>query len=205
MTNNDKKYLVPVEMDREYAAKIGINPNEIKRIRLYGKMTDVHFVEVDDEKTYYELMRPIWRSNKECERERRCEIPNENGKLIKCTGNCSTCDRVPDGGHASYEEMEEQYGFGASTESGVHKCANENLYTPSPEDIIADTILLEELWKRVSELSDESQTIVKMFSEGASERKIAEAVGLSKTALNYKKNKILKNLKNILSDYRPNN
>lgn len=117
---------------------------------------------------------------------------------MKMSAMIHTADRVPDGGHASYEEMEEQYGFGASTESGVHKYANENLYTPSPEDIIADSILLEMLWKRVSELSNESQTIVKMFSEGASERKIAEAVGLSKTALNYKKNIILKNLKNNL-------
>ena len=34
MSKNEKKYLVPIEMDKDYAAKIGIPANEIKTIML---------------------------------------------------------------------------------------------------------------------------------------------------------------------------
>lgn len=202
MTNNEKKYLVPVEMDKEYAVKAGIDPNELRWIRLEGRLTEVYFVEVEDEEMYHQLMRPIWQSDKEYERNRRCMVPNGNGKLIRCTGNCSSCARTPNCYPSSYEEMEELHGYGAVTESGVHKNACENMYTSSPEDIVSDAMLLEMLWERVAELSEEQQTIIKMFSNGASDSEIAAVVGMSKSGLNYKKNQILKNLKNILSDFR---
>lgn len=32
MTTKEKKYRVPIEMDKAYAAQIGINPNEIRCI-----------------------------------------------------------------------------------------------------------------------------------------------------------------------------
>lgn len=34
MTINDKKYRVPIEMDKEYAAQVGIDPSEITYIML---------------------------------------------------------------------------------------------------------------------------------------------------------------------------
>ncbi len=202
MTNIEKKYLVPVEMDREYAVKSGISPEELRWIRLEGRLTQVYFVEVKDEEMYHQLMRPIWQTDKELERSRRCMVPNGKGKLIRCTGNCGSCDRTPDCYPSSYEEMEEQNGFGAVTAGGVHRCACENMYTSSPEDIVSDAMLLEMLWERVSELTEENQAIIKMFSNGASDSEIAAAVGMSKSGLNYRKNQLLKNLKNILSDFR---
>ena len=49
MTNNEKKYRFPIEMDKEYAAQIGIDPSEITYIVLAGKRTPVYFVEIEDE------------------------------------------------------------------------------------------------------------------------------------------------------------
>ena len=46
MTNNDKRYRVPIEMDKEYAAQVGIDPSEITFIILEGKRTSVYFVEI---------------------------------------------------------------------------------------------------------------------------------------------------------------
>ena len=114
------------------------------------------------------------------------------------------CDRKPSGGSLSYDEMEEQYGYGCVTDSGAYKQVNESLYEASAADVDSDAMLLEMLWERVAELTEENQIIVKMFSEGASDQEIADAVGMSRTGLNYRKNQILKNLKNIFSDFRQN-
>lgn len=56
MATNDKKYRVPIEMDKEYAEQVGIDPREITYIMLEGKRTPVYFVEVDNEQLYLELM-----------------------------------------------------------------------------------------------------------------------------------------------------
>lgn len=203
MTNNEKKYLVPVEMDKEYAVKVGINPNEIKCIMLEGKLTEVYFVEVDNEEVYHQLMRPIWNSNKTYERERRCMIPNGKGSLVMCKGNCGSCNCTSNNYHSSYEEMEEQYGIGAVTESGVHKHACGNMYTSGLEEIVDDMLILEMLRECISELTEENQTIINMFCDGASENEIAESMGVRRSLVRYRKNQILKNLKNIISDFEP--
>ena len=56
MTIQDKKFRVPIEMDREYAAQVGIDPSEITYIMLEGKRTPVYFVEIEDEMLYRELI-----------------------------------------------------------------------------------------------------------------------------------------------------
>ena len=61
MTTNDKKYRVPIEMDKEYAEQIGIDSSEITYIMLEGKYAPVYFVEIENEQLYHELMRPIWK------------------------------------------------------------------------------------------------------------------------------------------------
>ena len=82
MTNQEKKYRVPIEMDKEYAAQIGIDPNEIHCIMLGDKLTSVYYVEIEDELLYHELMRPIWQEEKALQRSKKCAVSNENGKLI---------------------------------------------------------------------------------------------------------------------------
>lgn len=49
MSINVKKYRVPIEMDKTYAAQIGICPNEIRCIMLGGKFTSVYYVEIENE------------------------------------------------------------------------------------------------------------------------------------------------------------
>ena len=81
MTINDKKYRIPIEMDKEYAAQVGIDPSEITTIMLEGKRTAVYFVEIEDEHLYYELMRPIWN-------RKHCELTMHNGvDIIQNSGS----------------------------------------------------------------------------------------------------------------------
>ena len=200
MTNQEKKYRVPIEMDKEYAAQIGIDPNEIHYIMLGGKPTSVYFVEIADEQLYRELMRPIWREEKELERSKKCAVSNEKGKLIRCDGNCAVCPHDKSGTPISIDAMEETGGF-CSTQDGVHRQQDSATYTESTEDIVMDAMLLEALWHHIGELSKENQTIITMFSEGASEREIAEAIGMSQKGVNKRKKAIFEVLKNNLQDF----
>jgi hypothetical protein len=120
MTTKEKKYRVPIEMDKAYAAQIGIHPNEIHCIMLGGKLTSVYYVEIEDELLYHELMRPIWQEEKALQRSKKCAVSNENGKLIRCNDNCSACPHTKSGTPISIDAMEETGGF-RSTQDGVHR------------------------------------------------------------------------------------
>lgn len=200
MTIKDKKYRVPIEMDKEYAEQFGIDPGEITSIMLEGKFTPVYFVEVDNEQLYLELMRPIWKEEKALQRSRKCAVSNENGKLVRCNGDCSICPRAKSGTLISLEAMKETGGF-RSIQDGVHRQQDSATYTASTADIVEDVMLLEALWEHIGTLSQENQTIVRMFSEGASEREIAEAIGMSQKGVNKRKKAIFETLRNNLKDF----
>lgn len=200
MSISVKKYRVPIEMDKAYAAQIGIDPNEIHWIMLSGKLTSVYYVEIADEQLYHELMRPIWQEEKALQRSKKCAVSNENGKLIRCNDNCSACPHTKSGKPISIDAMEETGGF-RSTQDGVHRQQDSATYVPSTEDIVMDAMLLEALWHHIGELSEENQTIITMFSEGASEREIAEAICMSQKGVNKRKKAIFEVLKNNLQDF----
>ena len=199
MATNDKKYRVPIEMDKEYAEQVGIDPREITYIMLEGKRTPVYFVEVDNEQLYLELMRPIWREEKVLQRSRKCAVSNENGKLVRCCGDCSVCPRAKSGTPISLEALRETGGF-RSRQDGVHRQQDSATYAKSTAEIVENAMLLEALWEHIGTLSQENQTIVTMFSEGASEREIAEAIGMSQKGVNKRKKVIFGTLRNNLKD-----
>lgn len=200
MSINVKKYRVPIEMDKAYASQIGISPNEIRHIMLGRKLTSVYYVEIEDEQLYHELMRPIWQEEKALQRSKKCAVSNENGKLIRCNGNCSACPHTKSGTPISIDAMEESGGF-RSTQDGIHRHQDSVTYTASTEDIVMDAMLLEALWHHIGELSEENQTIITMFSEGASEREIAEAIGMSQKGVNKRKKAIFEVLKNNMQAF----
>ncbi|MCM1508466.1 MAG: hypothetical protein NC177_15255 [Ruminococcus flavefaciens] len=197
MTITEKKYRVPIEMDKAYASKVGIDPSEITCIILEGKRTPVYFVEVEDEKLYYELMRPVWRDDKAKQRSKKCAVSNGKGKLVRCDGNCTACHRTKSGTPISLEVMEDSGGF-RTAQDDIHRQQDSSTYTASTAEIVEDAMLLEELWKHIGELSEENQIIITMFSEGATETEIAQAVGMKQTTVSYRKRQILKNLRKIL-------
>ena len=200
MLSSEKKYLVPIEMDKEYAAKIGIPASEIKKMIIEGKFTEVYYVEVETEEMYHELMRPIWREEKEFQRNKKCSVKNENGKMKRCRGNCLVCPHCPSGTAISLEAMDETGSF-RSTNDGVHRHIDTATYTESTEDVVMKTHLHEELYAQIAMLSPENQMIITMFSDGASEREIAEAVGMSQKGVNKRKKAIFEVLRKNLKDF----
>lgn len=200
MTNEGKKYLYPVEMDRDYAKQVGIDPSELTFAMLDGKWTSVYLVEIKDEQLYHELIRPIWKTEKALQRGKRCMISNENGQLVRCEGNCSVCSHEKSGAPISFEAMEETGGF-RGTNDGIHRQMDSATYTESTVEIVENAMLLEALWSHIGELSEENQIILTMFSEGASEREIAEAVGLSQKGVNKRKKVLFEILRENLKNY----
>jgi hypothetical protein len=204
-------YYVPIEMTKEYVSsneiydkvngeRIRITADIIKVIVLQGKLTEVYFAEVESEEMYHELMRPIWREEKALQRNKKCAVRNKNGKLIRCDGNCSTCSHSQSGSQISLETMEETGGF-RSIKDGVHRHIDPATYSKSTEDIVMDAVLLEELFMQISMLSEENQKIITMFREGASERDIAKAVGLSQKGVNKRKKAIFDDLRKKLKNF----
>lgn len=195
MSKNEKKYLVPIEMDKDYAAKIGVPANEIKTIMLEGKPTEVYFVEVESEEMYHELMRPIWQADKAYKRRNRCMVSNGKGSLIRCEGNCADCEHRGENAPLSIEAIEESGGITSLHDNGVHVQMDSAMYESGADEIVEDAMIIEYLWECIGKLSEVDQLIVKMFSEGASEQEIAPIVGLTPPAIHYRKKKIFEKLK----------
>ena len=51
------------------------------------------------------------------------------------------------------------------------------------------------LWERIEKLCADDQTIIKMLGDGVPESKIATAIGVTQPTVNYRKKKILAELK----------
>ena len=183
-------YYVPIEMTKAYVREneiyatvngeiIRITPDMIKKIIRNGVVTEVYFSEVKNKEIYDEYMRSVWREEKALEREDRCWIPNGKGKIVRRNENAML----------SIEAAEEDGGLNL-------EATNEK-----PDAIVEDAELLKALWERVGELCDEDQTIIKMFSNGASEREIATKVNLSQKGVNKRKKALFELLKNYLKDF----
>lgn len=193
-------YYVPIEMTKEYVRKneiyttvngeiIRITPDMIKKIIRNGVVTEVYFSEVESKEVYDEYMRSVWREEKTLEREDRCMVSNGKGKIVRCTGNCASCEHRNENSMLSIETAEENGGLNIEDKNA------------RPDAIIEDAELLKALWERIDELCDEDQTILKMFSNGASEREISAAVNLSQKGVNKRKKALFELLKNYLKDF----
>ena len=111
-------YYVPIEMTKEYVRKnkiyttvngeiIRITPDMIKKIIRNGIVTEVYFSEVESKEVYDEYMRSVWREEKTLEREDRCMVSNSKGKIVRCTGNCASCEHRNENSMLSIETAEE--------------------------------------------------------------------------------------------------
>ena len=193
-------YYVPIEMTKEYVRKneiyttvngeiIRITPDMIKKIIRNGVVTEVYFSEVESKEVYDEYMRSVWREEKALEREDRCMVSNGKGKIVRCTGNCASCEHRNENSMLSIETAEENGGLNIEDKNA------------RPDAIVEDAELLKALWERIDELCDKDQTIIKMFSDGASEREISAAVNISQKGVNKRKKILFELLKNYLKDF----
>lgn len=152
---------------------------------------DQFFIEIEDQKVpvteevYQAYMRPLWAEQKRSEREKRCR--DENG--TRCTKDCSYCSKQRSGTAYSLDSFQEDFGFEPAGKIDV-------------EELVADKLLLDELFDILNELDPSSRRIIELFSIGLPEREIAAKTGLSQKAVNKRKQKLFTYLREKLKNFR---
>ena len=97
----------------------------------------------------------------------RCVCPYRY--IWKCDGDCIDCE---------YHRAGDTLSLDVPTEDGSNDLYNTVSDTaPTMEDVIADRILLEQLFSKLRELDPDADRIIELLGDGLSDRKIAEALG----------------------------
>ena len=142
------------------------------------------------EEVYRAYKQPLWAEHKRKEREGRCQVSNGRGGLKRCNDDCRECPSSKNGSTLSLDRMYEDY----------------ELEIPDSGQSILEALVKEELKQRmveaVNELGPIDQYIIRSFMNELSEREIAKETGLSQKAINKRKNKLFKELREKLEKYR---
>lgn len=146
---------------------------------------DNQVIEVTEE-VYRAYKQPLWAERKRQEREKRCIISNGKGKVKRCTSDCSTCKENRTGSILSLDKFSAD-GFDIPDLISI-------------DEIVADKLLLEELYKALEELDPENRIIAELFSMGKTEREIAERIGCSQKTVNNRKPKIFNQLRESMKN-----
>ena len=128
---------------------------------------DITLVEITEEQ-YRALYPEIWRTQKRERKLGRCLCPTN--KLWKCDGDCLVCPHHASGNIWSLDQELEIM--------GDHRASDDC----DPADIVADQILLQKLFQRLSELCPEALEVGEQKLAGLSERGSLEALGLTRTS-----------------------
>lgn len=138
---------------------------------------------------FHEYMRPEWADWKRNERSSRCQVPNGHGGVKRCDKDCKECPYFRNGKTISIDELYQKYEMEIADDS----------------QSIIDTMVEEErnnaLWNAVATLEPTDQKIMKLFSEGFSERDMSDLLQLPRTTISYRKNKCFEILRELLKDY----
>jgi len=155
--------------------------------------TTQRYIEIDGqqipvtEEVYRAYMRPVWAERKRREREKHCVISDGRGGTKRCTDDCNRCDKQRTGSVLSLDKFMED-GFEAAEPVEL-------------AELVADKLLLEELYAALDELDPDNRRIMELFSVGKSEREIASDIGLSQKAINKRKTKLFAQLRERLKDF----
>lgn len=140
------------------------------------------------EEVYRAYKRPIWAEHKRNDRQKLCQVSDGKGGLKRCTENCSKCSRTKEGNVLSLDGLEEA---GYSVEDRAQDVA----------EIVAEKVLLEELFKALEELDPNSHRICKLLMEGCSKREIARIMSIPQSSFEYQFKKLMASLRERLENY----
>lgn len=129
-----------------------------------------------NEEVYKEYTR--WKENLRyrARRDGKCGQPDYS----RCSGDCLTCRWYQEG----YRMLSLHKVLGEQFENETPDLSNT---APIMEDIVADRLLLEELYRKLDELIPDGSRVFRLRAENYSEREIARKLGIkSQSTLNYR-------------------
>lgn len=140
------------------------------------------------EEVYRAYKRSIWAEHKRNDRQKLCQVSDGKGGLKRCTEDCSKCSRTKEGSFLSIDGLEEA---GYSVEDRSQDVA----------EIVAEKMLLEELFMTLEELDPNSHRICELLMEGRSKREIARLMSIPQSSFEYQFKKLMASLRDRLENY----
>ena len=147
-----------------------------------------HYEEVN-EAVYRTIMDEVWREQKRKQRNKRCR--GEKGN--RCNGDCENCEKSRlgkgmDGSPLSLDQLFEENGYEYKGSDGH-------------ADVVVLKMTLAALIEELREMVPDADRIVDMIRDEEQEKDVAEELGVPKTTLNYRKNKVADFLREHLKDF----
>ncbi len=139
------------------------------------------------EEVYRAYKRPTWAEHKRNDRQKRCQVSDGRGGLKRCRQDCSTCYRTKEGSILTLGELTEKKHVLDTSEIDV-------------SDIVADKILLEQLYKVLDELDPKSLRVCQLIMEGHSRREIARILEIPQSSFEYQFKKLMGTIKASLGE-----
>lgn len=185
--------LIPMIIDRdsieEYGMIVGAKKSQIRKWRIGNRIVDVILIPGTKEQ-YDAIMSSYSAEFKAEDRDKRCEISNGKGKLIRCpeSNKCSQC---------VYFNSLDKKNFGTLTFSCLtaeNEDGEESDFeavapkTYGAADIYLD--MLNELITRVNEIDPTYGKILQLLSDGLTHREIANKIGMGKSTVTDKVTRI---------------
>lgn len=182
----EEQVQIPMIIDRdsieEYGMIVGVKKSQIRKWRIGNRIVDV--VLVPGTKTQYDAVMSSYSAEFKAEdRDKRCEVSNGKGKLIRCpeSNKCSQCP---------YSTSLDKKNFGTLTFSCLaaeNKDEEETDFEAAAPAAYgsADIYLgmLNELISRVQEIDPNYGRILQLLSDGFSHREIADEIGMGKSTV----------------------
>ncbi len=199
----EEQVLIPMIIDKdsieEHGMIAGVKKSQIRKWRVGNRLVDV--VLVPGTKEQYDAVMSSYSAEFKAEdRDKRCEISNGKGKLIRCpeSNKCSQCP---------YYTSLDKRNFGTLTFSCLSAENEENEETDFEAVAqnaygAADIYLgmLKELITRVQEIDPSYGKILQLLSDGLSHKEIGDVIGIGKTTVSDKVVKIKAIVMDLLDD-----
>lgn len=141
--------------------------NKDNQRKIYIRSTK-QWVHVTEE-IYREYYRPIWRLQKEAQKNGQCVCPKS--KLWICDSDCATCEYRATGNTISLDAPIENGDGNEFSLTDTIEDPNSNF-----SDILVDRLLLEQLLDELTECDPEGKRICELIMQGSSKEEIADTL-----------------------------
>ena len=183
-TNKVQHVLIPMLVDRNVLAEngliAGVTHSKIRKWKIGNRNIEVLLVPGTKEQSQA-IMAEYSRQFKAEDRDKRCAVPGERGKLIRCPED-NKCSRCP------YYLTREEYGTVLfSSLAQVDEDGDMQDYDPaSPtnyNEANRELRLLADLIHHLSEIAPAYGIMIQLLHEGYSRREVADKMGLPKSTV----------------------
>lgn len=156
---------IPMEISREEAIAMGLNPAEICPLKIGNRLVDGMLIPANSAEQYRGIIRDIWKEEQRLACSCRYSVGNDHGGLKPCEGNCNECKYRKTSSALSLDHLKDEDGLEAS-ESVIDACS-----------IALTAVLFQDLMDKLRDLDPELAEIFALLYDGESQRSIAKIIG----------------------------